>query len=683
MKKIVSVLLMVCVLVASALAGGTSASAAAVMLDIQALSESTDDSTPPPIPTQGDVWDGSIEEPTTLVQKDGTNYYEITKCSQLAYVAQTGAEWLSRNYILANNLILNDVEITWDDDGNCTNGDDLLQWIPIGKSNNSFTGIFEGNGCTVSGLYDVSRKGGICGLFGYIDEASISNVKVVNSYVEVSGYANGYVCGDAGGIVGHAYGSIDSCVYSGIVRGTDIDIDNSCGGICGYSDGGIKNCINYGEVRAAHYGGGIVGKAYSNVESCKNYGNVSCGKTDNSYCLGGIAGDAGDYLISCVNYGHVTGVKNVGGISGRWSGYYYRYGADYNAGNIQGEENVGGIAGYINSSSVNLKGFYNTGTVKGEKYVGGIAGFSEGCNISQAYNIGNVSGTTYVGGITGSDGIVWGKDTISSTYFLQTETVNTGLNGCGSTVAVEGMTACTQSEMLLQSTYQGFDFAETWCMDPNKNGGYPYFSWQTVSEVAVSGVTLNKATLSMGVGDQEYLAAAVTPANASSTGFTWTSSDDEVVTVSQAGKVTALAPGTAQITVTTQDGDYSAVCSVTVAARSQDEYKINSITLKDQNGDILTEIPSGSFWASVSITNQSAAGDSLVMLASYDSNGKYLGVLCAGAKGLSQGATLELSFMMDNKAGQIAKIKAFSISSLQNISPVGQAVSWESPTELN
>lgn len=39
----------------------------------------------PEIPTEGDVWDVSIIQPTTLVEKDGVNYYEIKKCAELSH----------------------------------------------------------------------------------------------------------------------------------------------------------------------------------------------------------------------------------------------------------------------------------------------------------------------------------------------------------------------------------------------------------------------------------------------------------------------------------------------------------------------------------------------------------------------------------------------------------------------
>ena len=82
--------------------------------------------------------------------------------------------------------------------------------------------------------------------------------------------------------------------------------------------------------------------------------------------------------------------------------------------------------------------------------------------------------------------------------------------------------------------------------------------------VEVTGVTLDKETLSLTVGEGTgTLEATVAPANATDTRLVWYSSDEKVATVS-GGVVTPVAEGTATITVVTVDGDYSATCAVTV-----------------------------------------------------------------------------------------------------------------------
>jgi len=84
--------------------------------------------------------------------------------------------------------------------------------------------------------------------------------------------------------------------------------------------------------------------------------------------------------------------------------------------------------------------------------------------------------------------------------------------------------------------------------------------------IPVAGITLNKLTLSFVEGDSETLIASVSPDNATNQTVKWTSSNETVATVSSEGKVTAKAPGTATITVITEDGGKTASCVVTVAA---------------------------------------------------------------------------------------------------------------------
>ena len=90
-----------------------------------------------------------------------------------------------------------------------------------------------------------------------------------------------------------------------------------------------------------------------------------------------------------------------------------------------------------------------------------------------------------------------------------------------------------------------------------------------VNPVLVSGLTLNQNTLALFAGDSATLTAAVTPENATNKTLTWSSSNTAVATVDQSGKVTAVAPGTAAITVTTNDGSGKvASCPVTVTAKT-------------------------------------------------------------------------------------------------------------------
>lgn len=84
-----------------------------------------------------------------------------------------------------------------------------------------------------------------------------------------------------------------------------------------------------------------------------------------------------------------------------------------------------------------------------------------------------------------------------------------------------------------------------------------------VPTVAVGGVTLNSTSANLKVGATTTLTATISPANATNKTLTWTSSNEDVAKVEN-GVVTAMGEGTATITVTTADGNFTATCDVTV-----------------------------------------------------------------------------------------------------------------------
>ena len=89
----------------------------------------------------------------------------------------------------------------------------------------------------------------------------------------------------------------------------------------------------------------------------------------------------------------------------------------------------------------------------------------------------------------------------------------------------------------------------------------------TTTAIAVTGVTLDKSTLSLVVGATGNLVATIAPSNASYKAVKFTSSDDKVATVDNTGKVTAVKAGSADITVESlMDGSKTAKCELTVTA---------------------------------------------------------------------------------------------------------------------
>ena len=95
-----------------------------------------------------------------------------------------------------------------------------------------------------------------------------------------------------------------------------------------------------------------------------------------------------------------------------------------------------------------------------------------------------------------------------------------------------------------------------------------YAVWEKIEEVqtntSVTGVKLNKNTLSLQRGEKVTLVATVSPYDASNKNVTWTSNNEDIATVSPYGRVEAIGAGDAVISVMTQDGGFRAQCNVTV-----------------------------------------------------------------------------------------------------------------------
>ncbi len=88
------------------------------------------------------------------------------------------------------------------------------------------------------------------------------------------------------------------------------------------------------------------------------------------------------------------------------------------------------------------------------------------------------------------------------------------------------------------------------------------------SSIPVSGVTLSPASASIAVGSITQLAATFSPSNATNQNISWTSSNNSVATVNTNGLVTGVSAGSTNITVTTQDGNKTAVSAITISGGS-------------------------------------------------------------------------------------------------------------------
>lgn len=127
---------------------------------------------------------------------------------------------------------------------------------------------------------------------------------------------------------------------------------------------------------------------------------------------------------------------------------------------------------------------------------------------------------------------------------------------------IDGKVINSESDNVDTGTYWGsiteIPDLSLYVVDNNAPGEIP-------DEIPVTGITLNKENMELNEeGAGETLIAAVLPDNASNKKVTWSSGDASVATVDEDGKVTAVANGTTVITVTTEDGNLKASCTVTV-----------------------------------------------------------------------------------------------------------------------
>jgi predicted RNA-binding protein with TRAM domain len=105
----------------------------------------------------------------------------------------------------------------------------------------------------------------------------------------------------------------------------------------------------------------------------------------------------------------------------------------------------------------------------------------------------------------------------------------------------------------------GFSFAACDDSDGDGVGG----GGGGAATASVTGVTLNKNDISLSVWETATLTETVVPGNAKNKTVSWSTSDETKATVTD-GVVTAIATGTAIITVTTEDGNFTDTCSVSV-----------------------------------------------------------------------------------------------------------------------
>jgi hypothetical protein len=319
----------------------------------------------------------------------------------------------------------------------CAEGGDYWNdgagWLPIGDYDTRFTGTYDGQGYTISGMM-INRATSYIGLFGCMENAEITEVvledcSMVDTTADQCGALAGYVY----------YSSISQCSSSGTING-----DNSVGGLVGYCGGNTTqfvDCTNYATVQATNQVGGLIGSAntYASIGSCYSYGSVS-GTTD----VGGLIGKTNNRvsITECYNSGNVEGETNTGGFVG-YNYYYSTVTNCYNTGCVIGGDrtNTGGLVGYHDYNST-VTNCFSTGFVSGgTREVGGLVGFLEdNATVTDSYYDHRISGQS---------------DNGTRGYYKST------------------------AEMLQQATFENWDFTDVWNI--NEGNSRPYLRSQDVA----------------------------------------------------------------------------------------------------------------------------------------------------------------------------------------------------------
>ncbi|MDZ7543137.1 hypothetical protein GNF83_18560, partial [Clostridium perfringens] len=98
--------------------------------------------------------------------------------------------------------------------------------------------------------------------------------------------------------------------------------------------------------------------------------------------------------------------------------------------------------------------------------------------------------------------------------------------------------------------------------------------------------SLDKTSEELKINESLELKATISPADATNKDVTWTTSDEKVAKVDENGKVVAVAPGKATITVTTKDGNFKAVAEIIVKDKEVPAVKVTGVSLDKTSAEL-------------------------------------------------------------------------------------------------
>lgn len=337
-------------------------------------------------------WLVSAEEVSAEPEGEGTaeNPYQISNADQLYWFAEHADT--SAHAKLTDDIVVNENLVNSSGD---LNSGSYRSWTPIGNLEATlgytcaFSGTFDGDGHTISGLYDDTGRT----YAGFVGELSgsgtIKNLGIVDSWIR--GYHVGGVCGESAG-------TITYCYFSGTIN---VELANA-GGLCGENSGTITNSYNMGKVSGISSGNGIGGVCGANSGTITNSYNIGTVSATDHAAAGGVSGINSGIITYSYNTGSVFASRYVaGGVCGQNDGTIRNV---FNSGKLNSSSSgyyvrIGGLCGITTSGST-LEYGYNIGMLNGDEYdpLGGVCALPEGSVSHCWYNSDVFGGNAFVAG---------------------------------------------------------------------------------------------------------------------------------------------------------------------------------------------------------------------------------------------------------------------------------------------
>ncbi len=311
-----------------------------------------------PLTASAAVWSGKAASSFAGGNGSKNSPYIIKNGEQLArmrnFVNSTNSKYYSYRkayYKLGADIVLNSNSSNYASWGKSA---PARKWTPIG-SNNAFSGNFNGNGYTVSGLY-VNSSSNYVGLFGYF-YGTVSNLKIKNSYIIGTKYYTGAVAGYCFGYSDQK-ASVSNCSVSSTIVSGDKCVGGVVGAVSSYSS--VYKCSNSARVIGGTDVGGVTGRM--NMKGASYYSNSNSGTISGNDYVGGISGSissASDWsgtVSSLSNKGSVTAAySGAGGLFGSFTSYSsFALTKSYSNASVNGKYNAGGLVGYVTNSGKSL-----------------------------------------------------------------------------------------------------------------------------------------------------------------------------------------------------------------------------------------------------------------------------------------------------------------------------------------